>query len=203
VISELRERFSKFLAGDSSALHPNLRAVAFRSVLKNSSDPKQDFDAVMSIYKNVDIVMDQRLSALGSLGAINSKEHIEFLLENVALDADLVRPGDVIGLLNGLRTYSPFASESRDALWQWLLKHWDVLFLKFSSSMMLLSHAVSVCFGAFVGEEHISAVEAWCQGANEETDEAKLKRQDDLKGCQRVLHQTLETVRTYVHSHSY
>ena len=64
--SEARARFDRFLSGDSSAIHPNLRGVVYSLVIRNGG--RAEFDQVLGLYQKF-TVPDQKLSALGALGA--------------------------------------------------------------------------------------------------------------------------------------
>lgn len=138
--------------------------------------------------------MDQRLSALACLGAINSLTHATKILKSIALDFELVRPSDIHYPLGGLRSHSPFASQVRPMIWEWVLENWTVIHKQFHPTMALLGHVITSGFASSVGNDVADTVEAWYTGAGL-NDEEKAKRKEEVKGAKARIEQSLEAVR--------
>lgn len=193
VVAELKARFVRAQAGDVKAVHPNLRGATYKVVLSTSESPAEDFEAIKAIFKNGDTV-DNRLAALGALGAINDLK-IASAIPDMCLDADFVKMQDMMYPLFSLVRSSPFKTEILDLLWNWLVKNWPLLHEKLSPSLSLLGSVVRACVSGNIGDEFPLKVEAWRSGADCETTEAKDLRVKQMKDAARPLDQSLESIR--------
>lgn len=138
----------------SSQIHPNLRGHVFAIVVKHGT--KSHYEKVMEIYKKSKVI-DEKLAALGSLGAASDAQILESTLD-FGLDEKNVRPQDIIyvvgsvaGNLNG-----------RKIAWPWVKKNWSKLYERYyKSSMSLLSRIVSSTTENFGSKEHYEEVRSF------------------------------------------
>lgn len=188
-------RFQKFVAGDEAALHPNLRSTAYQAVLNNSSDASSDFDAIVGIYKTTPSV-DQKLSALSSLGSVSDVNLLHRLLTMV-LDSESVKPQDIIYPLGSVGQEGPTKTQKLDILWTWVTQNWSLLHERYKASLSLLGRCLQAAISARIGSEFVQTVESWARGDDLATTEAKAQRTDQLKTALRPLEQSLEKVKGY------
>jgi aminopeptidase 2 len=192
-ISQLLARLEEFLAGKDHRLNPNLRQVAFVSLLRTTENPVVDLERILQVYLKSE-VLDDRMAALGSLGAINDIELVKKVLNEYSMNADIVKSQDFIYPIVSAVRYNPHKSQVLDLAAQWVQEHWDAIHAKLASSLGLLGSVVKVSFSAAVGQEYIDRLEAWSNGAGL-SPEAKQKLEKQLLDCKRPLAQTLETMK--------
>jgi aminopeptidase 2 len=192
VTQELVKRFKDYVSGNEKALNPNLQPVAYTALLGYSTDAKLDFDAVISLYKTSSSV-DQKLSALGSLGCINDMNCVTQLLK-MSLDTEFVKPQDIIYPLSNLGGESALKTAKLDALWHFVVENWALLHERYKASLSLLGRVLSIAINKRVGSEFLDKVEAWARGEGLSEKEKEL-RKEQLKTAARPLEQSLEKAR--------
>ncbi|KAJ1342121.1 hypothetical protein BSLG_003300 [Batrachochytrium salamandrivorans] len=192
-IEELTKRFHKFIAGDETALHSNLRTTAYRTVSKNTED-ESTFEALLNMYKTTTAV-EARLMALASLGSSPNMNVVQRVLNEVVLDKELVRLQDIAYPMQSLRG-SPALKEVLPIMWNFLKSNWPVLYERLKPTLGLLGASVTICVGGQIGMEFADEVEAWSRGDELTTAEEKATRVEQLKAAKRPLDQSLERIRS-------
>lgn len=86
IIDEAKKRFQKYISGDTSAIHPNLRSAVFRIAVKFGG--RSEYDAVRNEWKTSTSI-DGKEITLRALGQIQDTEtllpdFLKFLFTNVA-----------------------------------------------------------------------------------------------------------------------
>lgn len=117
VIEEAKRRFKDFCAGNTKAIHPNLRGMVYSTVVRNGG--REEFEAVLDLYNKL-TVPDQKLSALGALGMAAQPDLVQEML-GLTLNDEVVRPQDVIYILRTAGTNTA----SRRATWEYVKSNWD------------------------------------------------------------------------------
>ncbi|KAK5461232.1 Aminopeptidase 2 mitochondrial [Exophiala xenobiotica] len=168
-----KEMFSKFLAGDHAAVHPNLRASVFAMVLRDGGE--KEWDALLARYHSAPTA-DEKNTCLRSLGRARSPELIKKTLQ-LALSGE-VKMQDIYMPIGGLGT----TAEGIEKRWEWMCKNWDELVEKLPPSMSMLSSVVSICVGGFSSEKQLDLVETFFADK-------------DKKGFDRSLQQSLDAIR--------
>jgi len=168
-----KEMFSKFLEGDFSAIHPNLRSSVFAMVLRDGG--VKEWDAILARYHTAPTA-DEKNTCLRSLGRARSPELIKKTLD-LALSGE-VKMQDIYMPIGGLGT----TSEGIEKRWAWMCANWDELVKKLPPSMTMLSSVVSICSAGFTSESQIRKVEDFFQNK-------------DQKGFDRSLQQSLDSIR--------
>ncbi|KAI8907048.1 peptidase family M1-domain-containing protein [Powellomyces hirtus] len=194
IVKALQERFVKFIAGDESALPPNLRAIAYSTVLAYSTKPQEDFDAVMKIYRTA-ATPDQKVFALVSLGAVNDQALVDRLMNEIVLDTEVVRSNEVPMVIRGMTSNNPELVRVRALVWPFLLKNWDLLIERYKASLGLMGGLIQLAIQPQVGQEILDTVENWRAGKDLKSDEEKAKRAEDIKAISRRIDQAVEFVR--------
>lgn len=168
-----KEMFSKFLAGDFGAVHPNLRASVFAMALRDGGE--KEWDALLARYHSAPTA-DEKNTCLRSLGRAKSPELIKKTL-NLALSGE-VKMQDVYMPIGGLGT----TSEGIERRYEWMENNWDELVEKLPPSMTMLSSVVSICAAGFTRSDQLAKVEAFFKNK-------------DKKGFDRSLQQSLDSIR--------
>ncbi|KAJ9617815.1 Aminopeptidase 2 mitochondrial [Knufia peltigerae] len=168
-----KEMFSKFLAGDYAAVHPNLRASVFAMALRDGGE--KEWDALLARYHSASTA-DERNTCLRSLGRARSPELIQKTLK-LALSGK-VKMQDIYMPIGGLST----TSEGIEKRWEWMWQNWGELVEKLPPSMTMLSSVVSICVSGFTSEKQLHQVEAFFQDK-------------DKKGFDRSLQQSFDSIR--------
>jgi aminopeptidase 2 len=176
VLKEARVRFDRFVAGDSEAIHPNLRGVVYSLVIRSGG--QAEFDQVLNLYQKF-TVPDQKLSALGALGASRDPSVIRAALELSKRD-DIVRPQDCMYIFRtvGVNT------AGRRACWSFVQENWKFFYDRYyRGSISLLSRVVSFSTQEFSTSSDADAIEAFFADK-------------DVSSIDRTVKQSLERVRS-------
>ncbi|TQN68925.1 Aminopeptidase 2, partial [Colletotrichum shisoi] len=129
VVAAAREKFDKFVAGDKTAIHPNIRSSVFSIVLKFGGE--KEYDAVLKYYKTAETA-DERNSALRTLGQARDpklrQRTLDLLLNGEVRDQDIYIP---IGSLRSTKG-------GIEALFDWLQTRWDDIYTKFPAQSSMI-----------------------------------------------------------------
>ncbi|KAI8617332.1 peptidase family M1-domain-containing protein [Chytriomyces sp. MP71] len=197
VTAELRARFDRFIAGDKTALHPELRPIAYRSVLSTMTPENSDatFDAVLAIYQHPSTAAAEKDAALASLGAVNSLAHVDRILNSFLFDPEMVRAQDFLAPLSALGSLNPCLSVVRPMLAAWFKAKWGTIYDRFADDGRRLGSILSVCVGSSMGRSVIADIEAWIAGEGLD-EEGVAQRRKETEGAKRGFDQVLESLRT-------
>lgn len=170
------DMFEKFIAGDRSAIHPNIRGGVYSVVLQYGGE--KEYDAILKEYETAKNA-DERNVALRSLGRASDPALIQrslaYALSKQVKDQDLYLP------LAGLRAHQ----QGIDALWAWIKVNWDVLVKRLPPSLSMLGSVVSMGTSGFTQPAQLADVEAFF----------KIK---GSKGFDRNLAQSFDAVRAKI-----
>ncbi|KAI9352752.1 peptidase family M1-domain-containing protein [Obelidium mucronatum] len=195
VVAELRSRFDRFIGGEKEALHPEIRIVAFRAALSNATpeNAKATFDSVLAILVDPQTEEGEKEEIRGILGAINSAEQIDRLLNEIVWDSSIIRPQDFFSPVGGLAQNCTEPEIVRPLLIQWFKTNFNRAKELFGGNVMFLGIFATVCVFTSIGEEAIEEIRAWARGdgLDEEGVAARVK---DVAGFKRRLDQLLEGV---------
>ncbi|KAF2876299.1 peptidase family M1-domain-containing protein [Massariosphaeria phaeospora] len=152
IVKAAFDMFNKFKAGDSSAIHPNLRGSVYGIVLSNGG--KEEYDTILDQATKAKTV-DERNTALRVLGRAKDPELIQ---RTLALSlSDEVKAQDIYLPISALRTHP----EGIEALWKWVQDNWDELERRLPPGLTMLSSVVSLTTSSFTHKEHIKQIEAF------------------------------------------
>jgi aminopeptidase 2 len=150
IVKAAQDMFARHLAGDKSAIHPNLRGGVYNMVLQNGGD--KEYDGVLAIALN-GATADERNTALRSLGRSKAPHLIQKTLE-LCLNGQ-VKAQDIYMPLAGLRAHT----EGIEARWAWMTDNWEALVKKLPPGLNMLSSVVQICAGAFTTQEQMGKVQ--------------------------------------------
>ena len=175
VLREARARFDRFIAGDSSALHPNLRGTVYNLVIRNGGRP--EYDAVFKIFRE-QTVTDQKLAALSALGASPDPDVLASAL-NLTLQNEPVRPQDVVYIF---RTVGGNPKGRRQG-WQFVKDNWTFFHDRYhKGSFSMLASIISSSTTSF-------------SSLNDAQDVEDFFSKRDQNSIDRVIRQSLERIR--------
>lgn len=159
IVAEAQKRFKLFTTAEQQqeAIHPNLRGAVFQIVLRNGGT--EEYEQVLRLYRETSVA-DQKLIALGSLGATLDRGLLERTLQ-LAMNQDTVRPQDIIYV------FGPVASNpiGRSMAWPFVKENWQQLYDRYyTGSMSLLGRIVSSTTEDFASTGHYKDVQAFFAG---------------------------------------
>ncbi|KAK4540281.1 hypothetical protein LTR36_009593 [Oleoguttula mirabilis] len=170
------EMFEKFMNGDRSAIHPNLRGGVYSVVLQNGGE--KEYNALVKEYETAKNA-DERNTALRALGRAKDPKLIQrslaYSVSKEVKDQDIYLP------LAGLRAHR----EGIEALWSWMKANWDTLRVKLPPSLTLLGSVVSMGTSGFSTEAQLKDVEAFF-------------KEKGAKGFERNLAQSCDGIRAKI-----
>lgn len=165
--------FSAYVGGDSTALHPNLRASVFNSIASNGGE--KEYEELISIY-NKPQSEDEKIAALRSLGRFQDEKLLVKVLD-LLLDGT-VRAQDCYIPMQGMRAHKV----GIETLYGWVTKHWDVLTKLLPPGLSMLGSVVQLATTGFCTQKQYDTVEAFF-------------KDKDTKGYNQSLAQSLETIK--------
>ncbi|KAL2262821.1 hypothetical protein VTK26DRAFT_9403 [Humicola hyalothermophila] len=176
IIDAAKDMFEKFMAGDKSAVHPNIRGSVFSMALKYGG--KEEYDALINFYRT-STNSDERNTTLRCLGRARDPELIkrtlDLLLNGEVKDQDIYMP------TNGLRTHP----EGIEALFTWMTEHWEPLIKKLPPTLSMFGTMVSIFTSSYSTREQLAKVEKFFEDKN-------------TAGYDQSLAQSLDAVRSKV-----
>ncbi|KAF2764464.1 hypothetical protein EJ03DRAFT_385927 [Teratosphaeria nubilosa] len=170
------DMFEKFVKGDRSAIHSNLRGGVYATVLQYGGE--KEYNAILKEYET-NPNADERNTALRSLGRAKQPELIKRTLA-YALSKE-VKDQDIYIPLAGLRSHQ----EGIIALWEWLKENWETLKKKLPPSLSMLGSVVGMATSSFTKEEQLKDVEAFFRKLGD-------------KGFSRNLAQSMDSVKAKI-----
>ncbi|KAK6071210.1 peptidase family M1 [Seiridium cupressi] len=152
VVAAAKEMFSKYAAGDKSAVHPNIRGSVFSMALKYGG--KEEYDAILGLFRS-STNGDERNTALRVLGRAKDPELIQRTLDFIL--SDEVKSQDLYLPASGLRSHA----EGIEALFKWLTEKWPEISKRLSGNANILGSMVTICTSSFAKQEQLDKVDAF------------------------------------------
>ncbi|KAL2136022.1 hypothetical protein VTI74DRAFT_5758 [Chaetomium olivicolor] len=155
IINAAKDMFKKFMAGDKTAIHPNIRGSVFSMALKYGG--KEEYDAVINFYRT-STNSDERNTALRCLGRAKDPELIKRTLD--LLFSGEVKDQDIYMPTSGLRSHP----EGVEALFGWMTENWEELIKKLPPALSMLGTMVTIFTSSFTKKEQLEKVEKFFEG---------------------------------------
>ncbi|KAI1383293.1 peptidase family M1-domain-containing protein [Hypoxylon trugodes] len=150
IIAASKEMFNKYMAGEKSAIHPNIRGSVFSMALKYGG--KAEYDALLDFFHK-STNSDERNTALRCIGRAKGpaliKQTLDFVLSGEVKSQDLYLPA------SGLRSHA----EGIEALFSWLTERWPDIQKRLSGNAPILGSMVTICTSSFAKAEQLQKVE--------------------------------------------
>ncbi|KAK2794815.1 Aminopeptidase 2 mitochondrial [Onygenales sp. PD_10] len=173
VVNAAKDMFSRFSAGEITAIHPNIRGSVFDIVLRNGGE--KEYNVVLDRYRNAPTSAEKN-TALRCLGSAESPELIKRTLD-LCLSEE-VRAQDIYMPLSGLRNHTAGVT----ARWEWLKANWDAITKRLPPSFSMLGSVIQLSTGSLCTEAQLNDVETFFKNK-------------DQKGFDRSLQQSLDSIR--------
>ncbi|KAK4111805.1 hypothetical protein N656DRAFT_789986 [Canariomyces notabilis] len=155
IIDAAKEMFKKYMAGDRSAIHPNIRGSVFSMALKYGG--KEEYEKVLNFYRT-STNSDERNTALRCLGRAKDPELIKqtlgLLFSGEVKDQDIYMPA------TGLRSHP----EGIEALFTWMTENWGELVKKLPPALSMLGSMVTIFTSSYTKKEQLARVEKFFEG---------------------------------------
>ncbi|CAN8099109.1 unnamed protein product [Discula destructiva] len=176
IINASKEMFNKYMAGDKSAIHPNIRGSVFAMALKYGG--VEEYDKILNFYRK-STNSDERNTALRSLGRARQPELIKRTLD--LLFSGEIKDQDIYMPTSGLRSHP----EGIEALFTWMEENWDELYKRLPPALSMLGSMVQIMTSSFSKPEQLAKVEAFFKDKN-------------TNGYDQSLAQSLDSVRSKI-----
>ncbi|KAI0176375.1 peptidase family M1-domain-containing protein [Hypoxylon sp. FL1284] len=152
VIADAKAMFKKYMDGDKSAIHPNIRGSVFSMALKYGGE--EEYDAILNFYRK-STNSDERNTALRCIGRAKNPALIQRTLDFVL--GGEVKSQDIYLPTSGLRSHA----EGIESLFSWMTKEWPEIYKRLSGNPPILGSMVSICTSSFAKQEQLDKVEAF------------------------------------------
>lgn len=160
IITAAKEMFKKYMGGDKSAIHPNIRGSVFSMALKYGG--KDEYDAVLSFFRKSSN-SDERNTALRCIGRSKDpvliKQTLDLVLSGEVKSQDIYLPA------SGLRSHA----EGIEALFAWLTEKWPEVHKRLSGNPPILGSMVTICTSSFAKPEQLQKVEEFFKDIDTKT----------------------------------
>ncbi|KAI1107840.1 peptidase family M1-domain-containing protein [Jackrogersella minutella] len=150
IIAAAKVMFNKYMAGDKSAIHPNIRGSVFSMALKYGG--KDEYEAVLNFFRTSSN-SDERNTALRCIGRSKEPDLIKRTLDLVL--SSEVKSQDLYLPASGLRSHA----EGIEALFSWLTEKWPAIYERLSGNAPILGSMVTICTSSFAKAEQLQKVE--------------------------------------------
>ncbi|KAI0842175.1 peptidase family M1-domain-containing protein [Hypoxylon sp. FL0890] len=150
IITAAKEMFKKYMAGDKSAIHPNIRGSVFSMALKYGG--QEEYEAVLNFFRKSNN-SDERNTALRCIGRAKEPALIQRTLELVL--SGEIKSQDLYLPASGLRSHA----EGIEALFTWLTEKWPEIYKRLSGNPPILGSMVTICTSSFAKPEQLQKVE--------------------------------------------
>ncbi|KAH8890987.1 hypothetical protein GQ53DRAFT_747240 [Thozetella sp. PMI_491] len=157
IVKAAQDMFAKYMAGDKTAIHPNIRGSVFGIALKHGG--KAEYEAVLNFYRT-STNSDERNTALRCLGRAKDPELIQRTLG--MLFGGEVKDQDIYIPATGLRSHP----EGVEALYEWMTVNWDVLTKRLPPGLSMLGSMVTILTSSFTTPEQKAKVEEFFSKRN-------------------------------------
>ncbi|KAK7970779.1 hypothetical protein PG996_000791 [Apiospora saccharicola] len=176
IISAAQEMFGKYMGGDKSAVHPNIRGSVLSIALKYGGT--EEYDAVVDYFRK-STNSNERNTALRVLGRAKDPKLIQRTLDFIL--SDEVKSQDIYLPASGLRSHP----EGIEALFNWLTKSWSGVYKRLSGNPPILGSMVTVCTSAFTQQGQLDRVDAFF-------------KEQDTKAFDQPLAQSKDSIRSKI-----
>ncbi|KAI5917789.1 peptidase family M1-domain-containing protein [Camillea tinctor] len=170
IIAASREMFAKYMAGDKSAIHPNIRGSVFGIALKYGG--KEEYDAIIKFFRS-STNSDERNTALRCIGRAKDpvliQQTLDFILSDEVKSQDLYLPA------SGLRSHA----EGIEALFDWMTKRWPDIHKRLSGNPSILGSMVTICTSSFAKPEQLERLEKFFHNVDTKLFEQPLAQSKD------------------------
>ncbi|CCE83180.1 Piso0_003752 [Millerozyma farinosa CBS 7064] len=148
-----KKAFDSFVAGNKSAIHPNLKMSIFGSIAKHGKE--KEYSQLLDIYQNSS-EEEEKLTALRALGMFRDPEILDRLIGEL-LNTEFLKPQNIYVPLASLRSHKI----GIEKLWHWLSREWDDIHKAFPSGLSMLGTIVMVSTTGFTTFEQKSEVQSF------------------------------------------
>ncbi|KAL7747575.1 hypothetical protein RI367_007016 [Sorochytrium milnesiophthora] len=172
IVKESRERYEKFIKGDTSAIISDLYGTVLGITVANGGE--EEFNQVARLFETTQDI-DLRYAALRALGHTKKPELIQRLLEYSLSES--VRPQDIHypwGTLSGNHY-------ARQTLWKFFTANWDLLSERYKANFDMLGSCVQLSTRSFTTQADLDAMHKFFAGK-------------ETKACQRKIDQSIDSI---------
>lgn len=153
VVAHAKKAFADFVAGDKSAINPNIRGAVF-GVAARFGDATT-WDQIFHIYRNPASI-EEKNAALRALGRFRDSDLLD-KTTGLLLQTDIIKQQDIYIPMGGMRSH-PLGTTK---LWQWVKTHWDELYKLLPPGLSMLGSVVAISTSGFTKLEQKAEIEAF------------------------------------------
>ncbi|RYO84627.1 hypothetical protein DL764_009293 [Monosporascus ibericus] len=195
IVAAAKDMFNRYMGGDKSAVHPNIRGSVFGMALKYGGS--EEYDKVLNFFRT-STNSDERNTALRSLGRAKDptliQRTLDFTLSGEVKSQDLYLP------TSGLRNHA----EGIEALFSWLTEKWPEITKRLSGNPPILSSMVNICTGGFAKPEQLEKIEDFFKDIDTKNfDQSLAQCKDSIRSKIAWLQRDREDVASWVKENGY
>lgn len=172
VVEYVNKSFDAYVAGDKSAINPNIKAAVFNTVARLGGI--ETYEKIYKIYTNPASV-EEKIAALRALGRFESEEILDKVTA-LLLQTDIVKSQDVYIPMQGMRAHRLGVEK----LWAWFTANWDAIYKLLPPGLSMLGSVVTLASSGFTQEKQKEEVKKFFEGVNTKGFESNLAQSLDM-----------------------
>lgn len=157
-IEFVEQSFEAFVAGDKSAINPNLRGAIFNTVARRGGT--REFEQLYEIYQHP-ASTEEKIAALRAFGRFETEEILD-RVTGMLMKTDVIKPQDIYIPMQGMRAHA----KGVEKLWQWITGNWDDLYKLLPPGLSMLGSVVTIATSGFTKDEQKKDVQAFFANKN-------------------------------------
>lgn len=196
IVAEAKQKFSKYIKGDESAIHPSLRTTVFRIAI--NAGGKEEYEAVKQSYKTTSSV-DGKEIALLAMGRVQTadlaKDFLDFTFSSAVAVQDKHSPAAALAQNN----------KTRGLLWSYIKENWDSkVHPQLSGNSVVLERFLRMSLNKFASFEVQKDIKGFFEGKDQRGYDRGLKViENTIEGAARYAERDAALLKEWLGSHGY
>nr|POF17706.1 aminopeptidase 1 [Quercus suber] len=194
-VAEAQKRFDQYMAGDTAAIHPSLRAAVYKTAIKYGGQPA--YQKVRDEYLNTKAI-DGKEIALQSMGQVQTPDlALDYLKFGFS-------PAVAIQDVHSVSTSLANNSKVRIANWDYIKAEWPMIRAKLSDNMVVLERFVRMSLQKYASHEVEQDIASFFKDKdNTGYDRGLAVVSDTIKGNARYRERDMENIRAWLKAKEY
>lgn len=172
VIEFVFKAFDAYVAGDKSAINPNLRAAIYNTVARLGGI--ETYEKLYHIYTHPNSV-EEKIAALRALGRFEQEEILDKVTA-LLLQTNIVKSQDIYIPMQGMRAHK----RGVEKLWSWFTANWDGIYQLLPPGLSMLGSVVTIASSGFTKENQKEEVRSFFEDKNTKGFDSNLAQSLDM-----------------------
>lgn len=172
VVAYVHKAFDAYVAGDKSAINPNLRSAIYSTVARLGDE--STYEKLYHIYTHPASV-EEKIAALRALGRFEDEAILD-KVTGLLLKTDIVKSQDIYIPMQGMRAHR----KGIEKLWSWFTANWDAIYKLLPPGLSMLGSVVMLASSGFTQENQKKDVSKFFDGKETKGFDSNLAQSLDM-----------------------